>query len=693
MSRILPEPLVGEFSPEVVEVYRAFKAIPGDDITVWVGLPIHDSRNRPDFLVTLHNRYAFLVAVASESQSDFEESAGLSLFRAKGNALSPGMREAERMRKFFFAALSHLEDADKLRSVTWLVLFPRVSQTTLDQMPADLIPADVFLLGRESCSAKGLAAFIASETPPALEDEALLRLRSAFTPECLVPPRFSPRRVMSRNLDPQLTPLLLDYDQEQWAKNRLILSPEASLVANDKLLYAEASLVTGVAGSGKSLVLLFRACTQAKLAPGSSSLVLTHNRALKNELESRFGDLGHPPNVQWHTFYSWLHQILSAHRAFPEILQYSERDLWIAEAAWPNWGELSQARIDFLREEFDWMQDRDVVEEEQYLCVERAGRGIPLSEQARRKVFASYQAYRQRLTSEGREDWSGVALLAWRLVQSGTIPLPSYDFVYIDEAQFFAPVWFRIVRAALTPKTGRIFMAADPTQGFLKRKQAWSHCGLDMRGRATRLRRSYRSTSQILRFAADFYRQRLQDEDLPYLNLPGEDELALAPAGSPPSIIPLSARQDEITRVCNEITDCLREGVTPGAILVIVAGENRLTQTLDILRTELGEHLVKNAREDSANDYVRVCGINAATGLEAPLVFVLGTAELIDAERNYQLREEAKAELIRDNTRRLYMAFTRAAQHLVITWTASSLPDWLMCSSQIHEGRNDGFPA
>lgn len=676
MSKILPEPLVGQFPAEVIEIYRTLKAIPSDDLTVWVSLPLSDSERRPDFLAVLRDRRAFLIAVAREGQADFEEATGLSLFHTDGP--NPGQQEADRLRAFFYAALAHLDESNQKRAVTGLVIFPNVSQVTLDQMPVELRPADIFLLGKEYCSPDRLANFLEEETPQELENEAILVLRSAFTPECVVPPRFSPMRPPDRQLGGRLTPMLLDYDQEQWAKHRLVLSPEAASVAEEGTAYGGASLVTGVAGSGKSLVLLFRACTQAKLAPATRSLVLTHNRALKTELESRFGDLGRPPNVQWHTFYSWVRRLIAARRKFPEIVQYRERDHLIAESAKQSWGNLTSSQVEFLREEFDWMQDRDLVEETAYLNAERVGRGVRLGEVARRKVFAAFRSYRRCLAAEGQEDWSGVALYAWRLIQSQEIQISPFDFVYIDEAQFFAPVWFHMIRAATKQDTGRIHLAADPTQGFLKRRQAWSQCGLDLRGRSTRLRKSYRSTRQVLSFASNFYRERLQDDELPELNLPGEEEFSSAPEGEQPMVVQLSARQDELTRVANEISACLQGGIPAGDILVIVAGENSFTQCLTALSRALGPRLVQDAREKSEQGLVRVCGINAATGLEAPVVFVVGLADLISAESDYRLKDEARAELVRDNTRRIYMAFTRAAQKLVLTWTGSTLPAWMM---------------
>ena len=56
----------------------------------------------------------------------------------------------------------------------------------------------------------------------------------------------------------------------------------------------------------------------------------------------------------------------------------------------------------------------------------------------------------------------------------------------MDEAQFFAKASFEVVGAALKPG-GHLFLAADPTQGFLRRRQSWIAAGIEVRGRTTRL--------------------------------------------------------------------------------------------------------------------------------------------------------------------------------------------------------------
>lgn len=678
MSRILPEPVAGGFPAEVLEVYRTLKAIPDEDLTVWVSLPLPGSEARPHFLAVCGDRSAFLIAASGAGSADVEEAAGLSLFSGDGKVLPPGDDEARRLRRFIAVTLDTAGSGDDAaETILGIVLFPNVAQAALDALPEALRPKDVIFLGREFRKPSVLAGFFADHTPPAWSEDILAALRSAFTPESVVPSRFSPSHPRARNLEAKLAPMLLDFDQEQWTKHRLVLSADATKAAEDAPGYGGASLVTGVAGSGKSLVLLFRACTQARLAPQSRSLVLTHNKALKMELESRFGDLGRPPNVSWHTFYSWTHRLVTERRAFPEILQYQERDRLIARLAHPVWGPLAPTQVEFLRDEFDWMQDRGLVREADYLQAERSGRVMPLTESSRRKVHETYRAYRAELARNNQEDWSGVALLAWNLIQDGALHPPEFDFIYVDEAQFFAPVWFETIRAALRPGSGRILLAADPTQGFLKRRQSWVACGLDLRGRSTKLRRCYRSTRQILEFAAEFYRQRVDDEELPDLNLAGCEELESAPPGAPPCVLRLSGKQDELGRTINEIESCLKSGCPPEHILVLIAGEQRFGPALDTFTAAFGSSRVGDAREQPAAGKVRICGINGATGLESPIVFVLGAADLLSREHDFNLKAEARAELIRDNTRRLYMAFTRAARRLVITWTGTREPPWL----------------
>src|SRR5690606_8687931 len=149
-------------------------------------------------------------------------------------------------------------------------------------------------------------------------------------------------------------------------------------------------------------------------------------------------------------------------------------------------------------------------------------------------------AYRRAMTEQGLVDWGDIPRRMWRALLEGRVTPAPYDFILIDEAQFFAPIWFEILKLVLKP-TGHLFMVADPTQGFLKRGQSWLASGLNVRGRSARLEKCYRTTREILEFASQMYQ----------LRLPGDEEALVAPhsqnmpEGAPPQLIALDSEQDE----------------------------------------------------------------------------------------------------------------------------------------------------
>ena len=77
------------------------------------------------------------------------------------------------------------------------------------------------------------------------------------------------------------------------------------------------------------------------------------------------------------------------------------------------------------------------------------------------------------------------------------------------------------------------------------------------------------------------------------------------------------------------------------------------------------------------SEHIRICPLDAVTGLEAPVVFLLGLHQLFQSELDLHLGDEERAEVVRDNTRRLYMACTRAGQRLVLCHVGAP-PDALL---------------
>ncbi len=298
----------------------------------------------------------------------------------------------------------------------------------------------------------------------------------------------------------------------------------------------------------------------------------------------------------------------------------------------------------------------------------------------RGRVYGAIAAYQHEMTEQGLFDYGDVPRGIWRQLSEGIVAPPQYDFILVDEAQFFAPIWFEIIKRILAPAGGRLFMVADPTQGFLNRRQSWLASGLDVRGRTHRLDRSYRTTRAILEFATRMYQLRLPDDDEALI----APTLQHMPGGAPPQIIQLTSEQDEATRVVDEIRALRAAGVPPEHILVLHASWQGVERLLGRLRGEFGPAAAVNPKTAAPGNHIRVCTLNAATGLESPIVFVMGTHALCEAEQSVRLSAEERAELIRENTRKLYMAFTRAGQRLALTFVGQLPPVFQQLSAGTH---------
>jgi len=665
MARFLPNKLSGAISPETAKLGNAFRRIPGEELVVWIALPL-GAEWRPEIMAIHRRERCLLIAVSKMTEGEVEAILHGDLFASPGDTTSPADVEKEtrqKLREFFKSCLA----AARLGTVaseamTLAVAFPNVPQHSVDELVRRGKISDCQFWGKESVRSEGLAhkATRASEARVDLPESLVDALRARFSPEIGIPDSLVARieEEPRRNSAARLTGLLLDLDQEYLAKEDLALSAEADAVVDESRL----RLVTGVAGSGKSLILLYRAMLQARMNPQARLLILTHNRPLIGELHERFRRLCPVAEAQWQTFYQWCSAFSGI---WWDIIPARDREGMLRELAAKE-STLARFSIEFLADELDWIRDHGFVSRDQYLAAQRVGRKRRLMDDHRHAIFSLLEKYVAELRRRRQEDWPGAAVDILGQLQAGKIKTPTYDFVFVDEAQFFAPVWFQIVRRSIRPETGRLFLAADPTQGFLKRRQSWIAGGLDVRGNAVRLRRSYRNTREILQFATAFYKSRLADEE-EEINLPEESETEHLKSGEAPRLIPVDSPQGERSRVANEIAAALKGGANPEHFLVLFSDSRLVDDFIETLNRTMGRTAARDLKDTaySATE-VKVSSLNAATGLECPVVFLCGLDGLLEAEGGLHLSPEERSELVRDNTRRIYMGMTRASRKLII---------------------------
>lgn len=326
-----------------------------------------------------------------------------------------------------------------------------------------------------------------------------------------------------------------------------------------------------------------------------------------------------------------------------------------------------------LLEEIDWFKDQIPTNLDGYLQIDRTGRVFPLNESMRRRVYAAMYDYQRELWRRNRLDWGDVPRELWLAERKGGVTLPQYDVVLIDEAQLFAPLWFDFVRRIVKPQVGQLFMVADPTQGFMKRRHSWQSHGLNVRGRTVRLAKSYRTTREIMDFATLLYRTRLPEKDDTIV----EPDTSGMPSGAFPQIIQLTASQDELTRIIDEIRQLLKAGVPAKDMLVIHADSFYTSTHCDRFNADLPTVTAYDPRYDTVPKGLRIISLDAATGIESPIVFLIGVHQLYEREQSLRLSHSEREELIAENTRRLYMAITRAGRRLVLTYVGELPLFWL----------------
>lgn len=340
-------------------------------------------------------------------------------------------------------------------------------------------------------------------------------------------------------------------------------------------------LVRGVAGSGKTLVLLRRVRHVAEEYPDARSLVLTFNVELAKDLKNR---LNLPEErVEVASFHKVCRAIIGNRWHEP----VKTRD-WLRKYEKAALQELDLS-TEFIASEFSWRKEMNLLDDEAYLEVERKGRGQRLEKSKREIINAMFNRYRDFQSEQGDSgfDWDDVAALAHKALQSPaqtlspdtesavdegeeTQPyhplLGAYDAIFIDEAQDFAPSWMQVIRALLR-QNGNLFICDDPSQSIFN-TYSWPQKGLSVVGRSRILRVPFRSTREISQAAhslieADDTLRQTEDRPEPDFT---SYELGSGPL---PALIACKDSDSEKAFVDEKIRELLDLGIAPGQIAIL----------------------------------------------------------------------------------------------------------------------------
>ena len=310
--------------------------------------------------------------------------------------------------------------------------------------------------------------------------------------------------------------------------------------------------------------------------------------------------------------------------------------------------------VSFLNEEFDWVIGGDALGSlESYLKADRAGRGRPLTQGQRKQVWKCWEQYRSRLRSQGH--W----LFGERLAAAAANARPSYDYVFIDEAQDLRPAAMRFA-VALCHDRRNVFLTADLNQSIYGHAMSWSKVAEELKftGRTRILRRSYRNTSQVW----EAIKQLAPDGQ-------GVDEetLDVEPVYSGP--YPVLARfQDQAAlaqRLNSFLHDALiEERVAPGCAAVLCPGVGQVEMAVRMIDPSLNPKAMRAKDFDVSHPGVKVTNMHAAKGLQFPVVVVFGVRDGV-LPRRVRAAADA-ADTLALQRRLLFVACSRAMRQLLV---------------------------
>ena len=151
----------------------------------------------------------------------------------------------------------------------------------------------------------------------------------------------------------------------------------------------------------------------------------------------------------------------------------------------------------------------------------RTGRGVRLNRATRAEIWRVFEEYRAQLAERGVMEAADCYRAAAALLErerSGADTEPAsrsgtFSAVIVDEAQdMVAPAW-RLIRGIVPDGTDDLFIVGDAHQRIYSRHRVvLSRCGIEIRGRARKLRLNYRTTEETRRWASGLLDRRSIDD-------------------------------------------------------------------------------------------------------------------------------------------------------------------------------------
>jgi len=416
--------------------------------------------------------------------------------------------------------------------------------------------------------------------------------------------------------------------------------------------------VAGSAGTGKTIVAIHRAVRLARENADARILLASFSQPLADAMANKLLVLapetgGVVPRITTASFRGIAEQMYQLENGVrPRIASDTLLRDRLGEAAAAV--QLRGFSDRFLLSEWANVIDAwSITTVDAYASVQRMGRKSRLGPNQRERLWSVFDAVRSALVAERYTTWAQVFTdLAASLADS---PRKPFDHVILDEAQDLAPAELRFFAALAPVGADALFLAGDMGQRIFQHPYSWARLGVDVRGRSHTLKVCYRTSQQIRQAADHLLPLVLRDVD----GLEDERRGIVSVFNGPaPQVETFASAEEETAHVQQTVSEWLEDGVEAREVGIFV----RTPELISRARAALAR--LPNAQA------VTTAPMNLAKGLEFRAVIVMACDEgvLPLDERVADAADEAELDEIYETERRLlYVACTRAREHLLLT--------------------------
>lgn len=392
--------------------------------------------------------------------------------------------------------------------------------------------------------------------------------------------------------------------------------------------YSGPALITGSAGTGKTVTGLHRAVFLAERLPddGTKVLLTTFTRALADALSRQLHRLTDDPVVRSRI------DVISVDKLAYEIATRGGRKvtiidndvldgLWESAAkSGPTYlnraGRVTSFSGSFLRREWEQVVlAQQLTSFAAYRDAPRRGRGEGLRAAQREQVWTAIDSVVRELAKRRLRTHTQLADDAATIARQSPSP---YRHIVVDEGQDLHPAQWRLLRALVSPGPNDLFLLADPYQRIYDSYVSLAQLGIQVRGRTRRLTVNYRTTHEILDLSVNV----LGGDTAVGLDDEGDTLRGYRSVtrGGVPTIAPHDSRENELEGLIEQVGTWLDHGVEPHAIGVAA----RTGQLVNVISRTLREAHIPVADEKRGTDGVRIATMHRMKGLEFQCLAVVG---------------------------------------------------------------------